>query len=85
MDHVIPADLKAEFDDSARDGFRVLALAYRDLEPKPAYSKDDETRSDLARLCGLPRPAQGHRPVGHRRTPSATASRSRCSRATTSW
>ena len=27
---------------SAADGFRVLALAYRDLDPKPAYSKEDE-------------------------------------------
>jgi len=42
MDHVIPADLKAEFDQLSADGFRVLALAFRDLEPKAAYSKDDE-------------------------------------------
>jgi Mg2+-importing ATPase len=42
MDHVIPAELKVHFDQLSRDGFRVLAIAYRDLEPKPAYSKDDE-------------------------------------------
>ena len=42
MDHMIPADLKEEFDQLSADGFRVLALAYRDLEAKPAYSKDDE-------------------------------------------
>ena len=42
MDHVIPANLKAEFDRLSADGFRVLALAYRDLYAKPAYSKDDE-------------------------------------------
>lgn len=42
MDHVIPANLKAEFDQLSADGFRVLALAYRDLDAKPAYSKDDE-------------------------------------------
>jgi Mg2+-importing ATPase len=42
MDHVIPANLKAEFDQLSADGFRVLALAFRDLEPKAAYSKDDE-------------------------------------------
>lgn len=42
MDHVIPANLKAEFDQLSADGFRVLALAYRDLAPKAAYSKDDE-------------------------------------------
>lgn len=42
MDHMIPVDLKEEFDELSADGFRVLALAYRDLAPKPAYSKDDE-------------------------------------------
>ena len=42
MDHVIPANLQAEFDQLSADGFRVLAMAYRDLEPKAAYSKEDE-------------------------------------------
>lgn len=42
MDHVVPANLKAEFDRLSADGFRVLALAYRDLGAKAAYSKDDE-------------------------------------------
>jgi Mg2+-importing ATPase len=42
MDHVIPANLHAEFDRLSSDGFRVLAIAYRDLEPKAAYSKEDE-------------------------------------------
>ena len=42
MEHMIAADLKEEFDRLSADGFRVLALAYRDLEPKPAYSKEDE-------------------------------------------
>lgn len=42
MDHMIPVDLKEEFDELSADGFRVLALAYRDLAPKPAYSKEDE-------------------------------------------
>ncbi len=42
MDHMIPADLKEEFDLLSADGFRVLALAYRDLEPKATYSKEDE-------------------------------------------
>jgi Mg2+-importing ATPase len=45
MEHMITADLREEFDKLSADGFRVLALAYRDLEPKPAYSKEDE--SDL--------------------------------------
>ena len=42
MDHMIPVDLKEEFDELSADGFRVLALAYRDLPSKPAYSKEDE-------------------------------------------
>ena len=32
---LILADLQEEFDRLSADGFRVLALAYRDLEPKP--------------------------------------------------
>src|SRR5260370_13164716 len=42
MEQLTTADLKEEFDTLSGDGFRVLALAYRDLAPKPAYSKDDE-------------------------------------------
>ncbi|OAI46692.1 magnesium-translocating P-type ATPase [Planctomycetaceae bacterium SCGC AG-212-F19] len=42
MEHMITADLEEEFDQLSADGFRVLAIAYRDLEPKAAYSKDDE-------------------------------------------
>ena len=48
-DQGIHANLKAEFDQLSADGFRVLALAYRDLEPKAAYAKEDER--DLI-LCG---------------------------------
>jgi Mg2+-importing ATPase len=43
MDHMIMDDLKEEFDQLSTDGFRVLALATKDLQPKAAYSKDDET------------------------------------------
>src|SRR5208283_4175911 len=42
MDQVILEDLKAEYDKLSADGFRVLAIAYRDCEPKRVYSKDDE-------------------------------------------
>jgi Mg2+-importing ATPase len=35
-------DLRDEYDDLGRDGFRVLALAYRDFDPRPAYTKADE-------------------------------------------
>ena len=47
MDHMLIADLKEEFDLLSADGFRVLALAYRDLDAKPAYSKDDESNMIL--------------------------------------
>jgi Mg2+-importing ATPase len=42
MEHMLTDDLKEEFDQLSADGFRVLAVAYRDLEAKAAYSKDDE-------------------------------------------
>ncbi len=42
MEQMSPADLKEEFDKLSADGFRVLAVAYRDLEARAAYSKDDE-------------------------------------------
>jgi Mg2+-importing ATPase len=45
MQQMIIDDLREEHDQLSADGFRVLALAYRDLPAKPAYSKDDE--SDL--------------------------------------
>jgi Mg2+-importing ATPase len=41
------ADLKHEFERLSADGFRVLALACRDLDPKPAYSKQDECEMTL--------------------------------------
>jgi Mg2+-importing ATPase len=42
MEHVIIEDLREEYRRLSTDGFRVLALAYRDVEPKAAYGKDDE-------------------------------------------
>jgi len=42
MDQLLLEDLKEEYDRLSADGFRVLALAYSDSDPKPAYSKDDE-------------------------------------------
>lgn len=47
VDHIVMADLKEEFDRLSADGFRVLAVASRDLETKPAYSKDDEQNLTL--------------------------------------
>jgi P-type Mg2+ transporter len=42
MNDTTHGDLKKEFERLSGDGFRVLALAYRDLDIKPAYSKADE-------------------------------------------
>ncbi|MFA4908486.1 MAG: magnesium-translocating P-type ATPase [Candidatus Omnitrophota bacterium] len=43
MDPLILSDLKEEYENLSADGFRVLAIAYKDiLQKKEAYSKDDE-------------------------------------------
>lgn len=43
IDPLIISDLKEEFDSLSADGFRVLAIAYKNFEnKKEAYSKDDE-------------------------------------------
>jgi Mg2+-importing ATPase len=48
IDEVLIADLREEHESLSRDGFRVLALAYRDFEPRSVYSKDDESNLVLA-------------------------------------
>ncbi len=48
IDAVLVDDLREEHDTLSRDGFRVLGLAYRDFEPRQAYSKDDESDLILA-------------------------------------
>ncbi len=43
MDPLILSDLKEEYKNLSADGFRVLAIAYKDIpQKKEAYSKDDE-------------------------------------------
>jgi Mg2+-importing ATPase len=43
MEDLIVTDLKEEYNDLSADGFRVLAIAYKDVEnKKDVYSKDDE-------------------------------------------
>jgi Mg2+-importing ATPase len=50
-DKILPADasmaaaLRAEYDTLSGEGFRVLAVAYKDVPDRPTYGKDDE--SDL--------------------------------------
>lgn len=44
MEYLILADLKEEYERLSADGFRVLALAYRDFADKKAeFTKDDES------------------------------------------
>ena len=42
VDPLLIADLKEYCDDLSADGFRVLAIAYKDVERRAAYSKEDE-------------------------------------------
>jgi Mg2+-importing ATPase len=42
IEPVLIQDLKEEYERLSSEGFRVLALASKDLESKPAYGKDDE-------------------------------------------
>jgi len=43
MEELILTDLKEEYNNLSNEGFRVLAIAYRDIEEKKtAYSRDDE-------------------------------------------
>lgn len=48
MEYLIISDLKAEFDKLSAEGFRVLAVGYRDIaHPKESYSKEDERELTL--------------------------------------
>jgi Mg2+-importing ATPase len=42
MDPILIQDLRDEYERLSTDGFRVLALAYKDLPERAAYSKEDE-------------------------------------------
>jgi magnesium-transporting ATPase (P-type) len=43
MEPILIGDLIQEYNDLSADGFRVLAVAYRNLDKRPAYSKADES------------------------------------------
>ena len=77
MDPLLLEDLKEEYDGLSADGFRVLAIAYRDFEPKAAYNKDDEQRPDPEGLYRFSRSAQGDRRARRSALFSNTESRSR--------
>ncbi len=59
MDPVILEDLREEYDKLSADGFRVLAIAYRDCEPKPVYSKEDEEQMILKGYIAFLDPPKG--------------------------
>jgi P-type Mg2+ transporter len=43
LDQIVITDLKEEYDSLSADGFRVLAVAYKDMDVhKEVYSRDDE-------------------------------------------
>ncbi len=43
MEQIVLDELRAEYESLSAEGFRVLAVAYRDVPEKSAYSKADET------------------------------------------
>ncbi len=43
MEHMLIDDLRAEYEKLSADGFRVLAVAYRDFPGKATYGKEDES------------------------------------------
>ena len=44
MEQVIIEDLKEEYQNLSEDGFRVLAVARKEVESRAAYSRDDESK-----------------------------------------
>lgn len=42
MDPILIEDLKEEYERLSMDGFRVLAIAYKNVDVRTAYSRDDE-------------------------------------------
>jgi P-type Mg2+ transporter len=42
MEQILADDLRLEYENLSRDGFRVLAVAYKDLDARSTYSKADE-------------------------------------------
>ncbi|MGB9697316.1 MAG: magnesium-translocating P-type ATPase [Ignavibacteria bacterium] len=43
LEPILIEDLKEEYQNLSADGFRVLALAYKEFAKKPTYAKDDES------------------------------------------
>ncbi len=66
MEQILIEDLKEEYENLSADGFRVLAVAYKDVRAAGGLLQGRRVGPDPERLRGLPRPAQGDR----RRRPS---------------
>ena len=71
MDPVLIQDLRDEYERLSADGFRVLAVAYKDLDQRAAYSKDDETDLILRGYVAFLDPPKGKRRPCNRRTAEA--------------
>jgi P-type Mg2+ transporter len=64
MEHVVIDDLRQEYLNLSADGFRVLALACKDVPPKAAYSKEDECALTLkGYVAFLDPPKESARPA----------------------
>ena len=67
MEYLILADLKTEYDRLSADGFRVLALAYKDIDDKKAeFTKDDENELILKGYVAFLDPPKATRRARHR-------------------
>ena len=73
IEPVIIADLREEYLDLNANGFRVLALAYRDFQPKAAYSKADECELVLQGYVAFLDPPKESAGPRHRRGCRSTA------------
>jgi Mg2+-importing ATPase len=57
MEPILIGDLIELYQDLSMDGFRVLAVAYKDLKNRAAYSKDDESELILKGYVAFSRSA----------------------------
>jgi Mg2+-importing ATPase len=63
LDAVLVEDLREEHEALSRDGFRVLALAFRDFDARQAYSKEDESDLVLAGYVAFLDPPKASAPA----------------------
>ena len=75
IDPLLIRDLKEEYDELSADGFRVLAIAYKDLEQQAGLLQGRRERSGPQGLRGVSRSAQGNGRAGHAGLAATTASR----------